>query len=278
MAHQFELVTSKQLQAVIQYLELSDNERITAKAIFGCYNVASGYGHPSYSALMELTGFCERTVIRHVKAIAKLGVITIRHTGYICKRTHQRRQGNNEYIPNISRIRQLMSRPFRPVKRLLSGSSVRGAKAQQINPQQIKNIKPTAIISFSSIKAMFKTKQKGQYVDTETGLLFNNMAESEDYRNCIGYVAKRELASLIVSIVKQHKKHSLDRTLNRAWLSEIKTKLKNKKMEQQQLKDKIDYQFYLYPTETHQYEYQGFYFANQESLEAVRVRDRGWKS
>ena len=226
IAANFELFTSKQLQASVQYLELSDNERTTAKAIFGCFNAVDGYCYPSYQTLTKLTGFCERTVIRHVKAIAALGVMTVRHTGYICKRTKQRRQGNNEYVPNLDRIRELIATPFKVVKRILSGSSVRGDKSQQINQKQIKNIKPVAIIPFSSIKKMFKAKKKGQYIDTDTGLMFKNMADSGDYRNCIGYVSSRLRASVIMAAISYNMEHGIDAVLDKAWLLDIEKKMK----------------------------------------------------
>ncbi len=272
IACQFQLLTSKQLQASVQYLELSDNERTTAKAILGCYNAASGYGYPSYQTLAKLTGFCERTVIRHVKAIAKLGILVVRHTGYICKRTKQRRQGNNEYVPNFDRIRERMAPPFKAVNRLLSGSSVTGDKSQQINPQQINN-KAMPLISFSSIKKMYAKRTGTQAIFSQLGLMFNRYNDSDDCMNAIGYLSHHPIGKYVAKCIQYYRENEPTKVLDKEWLLSLLSHL-----EQTEAKpvSSINFEHYAFETETHPFFKAGRYFANAESYAAVRERDRQW--
>ena len=273
IASSFELFTSKQLQASTQYLELSDNERTTAKAIFGCYNAVDGYCYPSYQKLSELTGFCERTVIRHVKAIASLGVIVVRHTGYICKRTKQRRQGNNEYVPNLDRIRELIATPFKAVKRLLSGSSVRGDKSQQINQKQIKNNK-VQLISFDSIKSMYAARTGSQAVFGKLGLMFDKYKDSDDCMNAVGYLRHHPIGKHIAKYVAYYRESEPTKVLDNEWVLSLLDYLQ----QESQVKpvSSIDYQHFGHETDTHKFFKYGRYFANAESCAAVRERDSKW--
>ena len=72
---------------------------------------------------------------------------------------------------------------------------------------------------------MYKSKLKGQYIDEDTGLLFKNMAESSDYRNCIGYVSSRLRASVIMSAISYNVEHGVDAVLDKVWLLDLEKKM-----------------------------------------------------
>ena len=279
IASAFELFTSKQLQASTLYMPLSDNEKITASAIFYHFNAKNGHSFPSYSTLANVTGFCRMTVIRHVKTIKDLGIIQVKSSYYICPKTKQRRQGNNVYLPNKERIRELISTTFSPVKRFMNGvllSSVTGIK--QISSKQIQNIKPSAISSFSSITAMFKRKDKGQYIDTKNGLMFKCFNDATNYINVIGYVGKRKLSSIIASAAKYYSEHEPSKVLDQAWLDDVLSTMRKHDAERNALKALIDYQHFGSETESHKFFMNGRYFANQESWSAVHQRDSQWNT
>ena len=277
IAASFKLFTSKQYQASVSYLPLTVNEKSTASTLFGYYNAKSGKCFPSYQTLAEATGFCRLTVIRHVKKLKELGIIKTVKQFYLCGKTNQRRQRSNDYHLNSERIRYLLSQKWQASKAKASKVLLSCVTAKQVSSQQVNNIKPMAnLVSFPSITAMFKRKERGQYIDTKNGLMFKSFDDATNYVNAIGYVGKRKLSSIIASAAKYYGEHEPSKVLDQAWLDGVLSTMKKHEAERKALKALIDYQHFGHETETHKFFMNGRYFANAESCVAVRERDSKW--
>ena len=273
----FKLFTSKQYQASVSYLPLTDNEKSTASTLFGYFNAGSGKCFPSYQTLADATGFCRMTVIRHMKKLIEIGIVKRNKQFYICKKTNQRRQRSNDYYPNAERIRGLVTKAWQEIKGKSSKLLLSCVTAKQVSSQQVNNIKPVAnLVSFPSITAMFKRKEKGQYIDTKNGLMFKSFDDATNYVNAIGYVGKRKLSSIIASAAKYYGEHEPSKVLDQAWLDGVLSTMKKHEAERTALKALIDYQHYGHETDTHKFFMNGRYFANAESCVAVRERDSNW--
>lgn len=138
----FQIVTSKQLQAAALSLNTSDSIRETFKALASFCDFTKGThtSRPSYTTLCKITGKCKRTMIRHIQALIDLGVISVQHMGYICPRTLQRRQTNNIYWFNLSKIHEYcraISNGIKSVTTFICGKIMKchSHKSPEINKQ-----------------------------------------------------------------------------------------------------------------------------------------------
>ena len=269
----FQIYTSKQLIASSKSLDVIESVQRTFAAIARSADFTNKtyQAKISYSRIVERCSINESTAVAHVAALLKLGVITRSYTGYICKKTGQRRQSANIYTFQLPTIKKICN-DLR-VKFLKSKAHIQEV-VKSNKPLQIDNIKRTAIVGFSSIKAMFSKKIKGQYVDSVTGLLFATYNERNDYRNAIGYVPTRPRSRLIFEAITYHASNNLDVVLDNAWLKQIESELKAKESS----KPQIDYQFFTYATNTHTHNVGCFYFKDEVSRLAIIERDREWYS
>ena len=280
----FQIFTSKQLQAASLSLNVIDSIRETFKAIAqSCdFKNKTYMSKISYSRLAERTGFSDRTVKYHVNMLIKLGVIDRERTGYIDKKTGQRRQSANHYYFNLDAILRYCAQLSAGVKSVTKtvGAVVRKKVlhshiAQVVTtdkPPQLNNIKRTAVLAFTSIKAMFSRKVQGQYIDTQTGLLFTSFDDRHNYANAIGYVPSRSRSRLIYDAIMYCRTYNPTELLDQAWLSSIESKMNAIDTN----KPTIDYQFYTFETQTHKHHAGKHYFLNEESRQAIIARDRSW--
>ena len=104
--------THKQLQACSLSISAIDSIQATFKALAGFVDFSQGTlsCFPKYATLAEITGFSHRTLMRHIKELESLGVITKRGRGYIDKKTGQRRQTSNLYTFNMVVIKAMIAR------------------------------------------------------------------------------------------------------------------------------------------------------------------------
>lgn len=281
----FQIFTSKQLQAASLSLNVIDSIRETFKAIAqSCdFSNKTHMAKVSYARLAERTGFSERTVKYHVNTLIKLGVIDRERTGYIDKKTGQRRQTANHYYFNLDVILNYCAQlsagiksVTKTVRSVVRKKTLHPHIAQVVTtdkPPQLNNIKRTAILAFTSIKAMFSRKTQGQYIDTQTGLLFASFDDRHNYANAIGYVPSRSRSRLIYDAIMYCRKNNPTELLDQAWLTDLESKIKAIEI----TKPVIDYQFYTSETQTHKYHVGKHYFLNKESRQAIIERDRSWK-
>lgn len=269
----FQIYTHKQLVAASDLLPIIDNAKKTFQAIARSANFQVKGKLPEssipYSWMRERTGLGKDAVIAHVKIFVDLGLITKVKQGYICKRTGQRRQACNIYTFQLPKIIKYCDK----LRAKIFKSDSHNRQVEYSNRStQITNIKRTAIVGFSSIKAMFSKKTKGQYVDPVTGLLFATYDKRNDYRNAVGYIPTRPRSRLIYEAITYHASNNLDVVLDAVWLKQIEDELKAKESS----KSQIDYQFFTYATATHTYNVGCYYFKDEASRLAIIERDRQW--
>jgi|GEM_PF-2609544 len=213
----FQIVTSKQLQATALALNTSDSVRETYSALasFCDFKKGTHTARPSYATLCEKTGKCKRTMIRHIQALVELGVISVQHMGYICPRTLQRRQTNNIYHFNLTKIRgycRALSAGVKSVAKFVYGkiTSCHSHKSLEINKQinqkqtnrssdadpclsnDVKEAKSLLMQLKNALVCKDKneawTKRGRRYFSNDDGGLYIHRTRVNDPRGLVGFV------------------------------------------------------------------------------------------
>ncbi|HHK6075812.1 helix-turn-helix domain-containing protein [Edwardsiella piscicida] len=167
---------SNQLQACCRFLPCIDSVRNTAETL-ASYAKKTHVGwvcFPKIATLANLAGVSLRTAKYHLKKLVELGVITISHRHYICKKTGRRRQAASLYTFCTGRIMQFAHQ----LKTRCKAKQVK--EANNIAPSNC----PPRSVSFRNKqnKGSFGSKNQNQTAFQHTRYAQANRIAEENYR------------------------------------------------------------------------------------------------
>nr|WP_269780947.1 winged helix-turn-helix transcriptional regulator [Photobacterium carnosum] len=212
MISQYQIYTSKQLLTTSKALDVTDSIRKTYVAIAqSCdFTNKTFTSKVSYARIADRVGLSIRQVMRHVKELLKLGVFTSKATGYICKRSGQRRQSSNKYIFNLDVIKgycaQLQAKCHADMSPV-----VKSTKPSQINidldtlsssqtEAEAKARHLMSLVRFKTEKDAWSNRGK-RYVCSKTGGIFIHSSHSNDPTRLIGYVESSIAADYVYDML-----------------------------------------------------------------------------
>jgi DNA-binding Lrp family transcriptional regulator len=177
----FQIYTHKQLMAASVSLDVIDSVQNTFKAIASrCDFTNRTYqSKVSYSRIAELTGLSERTVKYHVQVLVKSGAIHVTHTGFICKKTGQRRQSANVYTFCISAIKCMC-------ENMHSDTKPETKKDEVVDVVSTYERLKLCVV-FTDINEAWDKRGK-RFVDNNTGGVFIHKSHASKPSMMIGYV------------------------------------------------------------------------------------------
>ncbi|WP_181314287.1 winged helix-turn-helix transcriptional regulator [Photobacterium phosphoreum] len=214
---QYQIYTSKQLVTTAKSLDTTDSIRKTYVAIAtSCdFSNKTYTSKISYARIAERVGLSIRQVMRHVQELLKLGVFTSKATGYICKRSGQRRQSSNKYQFNLDVIKgycaQLQAKCHAHMSQV-----VESTKPPQINIDQdsfdssqseakAKASHLMSLVRFKTEKDAWENRGR-RYVDSKTGGIFIHSSHSNDPTRLIGYIEGSIAANYVVNMLTDYSK------------------------------------------------------------------------
>lgn len=188
----YQLYTHKQLQAAAKSLNVIDSVQATFIVIaeHADFKKKTYSSYLKYDTLIKKTGQCKRTLQRHVKKLSDLGVLKVTKTGYICKRTGQRRQSNNVYTFMVDTIKSLVCHSHKSP--LITFTH----KQKDIDLDSVSKVKQEAKAVYQRLSTAarfkdFKTawvNRGKRYIDEVTGGIFIHSSHKTKPSMLIGYV------------------------------------------------------------------------------------------